>query len=100
MFDAVGKPTTGIRRGVLYFIGTYDQCLNVQADIPINASLGENKAEKEVTYQGRYCRATFIPPRSLVQSIAGKHVNVGFRSISTTFNLKLKTNVRSLLQHL
>ncbi|XP_045162819.2 uncharacterized protein LOC123527433 [Mercenaria mercenaria] len=75
MFDAVGKPTTGIRRGVLYFIGTYDQCQKVRAEIPVNATLGQYRAKAEVKYQGRYCRATFTPPRSLIESIAGDHIN-------------------------
>ncbi|KAL4221456.1 hypothetical protein ACF0H5_019713 [Mactra antiquata] len=75
VFDAIGKPTTGIRRGVLYFMGTYDQCVNVQAHIPFNASLGELKADTERHFQGKYCRATFVPPEALVASIAGKHIN-------------------------
>ena len=81
VFDAIGKPTTGIRRGVLYFIGTYDQCQNIRAEIPINATLGEYRAETEVKFQGKYCRATFTPPRSLVESIAGDHINVCYHFV-------------------
>lgn len=76
VFDAVGKPTTGIRRGVLYFAGTYDECVNVKARIPLNASLGQYVADTDMAFKGKYCRATFTPPTSLVQSVAGNHINV------------------------
>ena len=76
MFDAIGKPTTGIQRGVMYFRGTYDQCQNVRAQIPINATLGEHVTEEEINFRGKYCRATFSPPRSLFENVLGDHINV------------------------
>lgn len=75
MFDAIGKPTTGIRRGVLYFIGTYDQCQNVRAHQSVNDSLGQYRVSNESHFAGKYCRATFVPPQGLVASIAGSHIN-------------------------
>ena len=92
MLDAVGKPTAGIKKGVLYFIGNYDQCMSTRVRInipshahhgPVNASLvsvnvsdEEDGEENDVTFNGRYCRATFNLPRSLIKSVAGKHADV------------------------
>ncbi|XP_052213782.1 O-acyltransferase like protein-like isoform X5 [Dreissena polymorpha] len=75
MFDAIGKPTTGIRRGVLYFGGTYDECQAVSARVTRNVSGDEHPADADIAFQGKYCRATFVPPRSLIESVAGEHIN-------------------------
>ena len=76
MLDAVGKPSPGIQRGVLYFIGNYDQCAATVARIPVNASLGEYHNSDEVTFNTRYCRSTFKLPMGLVNAVAGEHANV------------------------
>ena len=76
MIDAVGKPSPGIDKGVLYFIGNYDQCAKIVAKIPANASLGEYLNADDVTFNTRYCRSTFKLPMGLVNAVAGKHANV------------------------
>ena len=92
MLDAVGKPTAGIKKGVLYFIGNYDQCMSTRVRIntpshahhdlvnaslvSVNMSAEQDGEENDVTFNGRYCRATFNLPRSLINSVAGKHADV------------------------
>ena len=76
MLDAVGKPSAGIKRGVLYFVGNYDQCKSTVSKIPANTSLGEFQSADDVTFKGRYCRSTFHLPQGLINSVAGKHANV------------------------
>ena len=101
VFDAYGKPTTGIRRGVLYFAGTYDQCMTVRASVPVNVSLGQYHVVEgeEVNFGGKYCRATFNPPQSLIAGVAGDHINVSRLQQSSASNAlreRLFINTRQL----
>ena len=78
VLDAVGKPTAGIKKGVLYFIGNYDQCMSTTAriHISVNASVEDPQNNHDISFNGRYCRSTFSLPQSLVNSVAGEHANV------------------------
>ena len=92
MIDAVGKPSPGIQKGVLYFIGNYDQCAKTVAMIPTNASLGEYHNADDVTFSTRYCRSTFNLPTWLINSVAGEHANVSNACIRTntwSFDMKI-----------
>lgn len=69
MFDAVGKPPQGIMKGNLDFIGQYDECLAVKGII--NTDGKSNSTTESSSFGGRYCRATFNLPDSLMKSIVG-----------------------------
>ncbi|KAJ8310945.1 hypothetical protein KUTeg_011505 [Tegillarca granosa] len=69
VFDAVGKPPQGIMKGNLHFIGQYDECLAVKGII--NTDGKSNSTTESSSFGGRYCRATFNLPDSLMKSIVG-----------------------------
>ncbi|WAR14840.1 NRF6-like protein [Mya arenaria] len=49
--------------------------MNIRAEIPFNATLGQHIVTKDRSFQGKYCRATFDPPRSLIESVLGDNIN-------------------------
>ncbi|KAK3604479.1 hypothetical protein CHS0354_019072 [Potamilus streckersoni] len=78
IFDAIGKPTTGIRQGVMHFIGTYDQCMNVKAKLNVGLPLGPDNNTIDRQFGTKYCRATFPLPQSIINDVAGENVNHTF----------------------
>ena len=52
MFDAVGKPHSGIIGSVLTWLGSYDECVATEAKVNVSASA-------TTPYKGRYCIVKF-----------------------------------------
>lgn len=68
VFYAIGNPAD--------FRVPRDQCQNVRAHIPVNATLGEIVVEEEINFRGKYYRATFSPSRSLFEFVLWDPINV------------------------
>ncbi|KAL3870229.1 hypothetical protein ACJMK2_038306 [Sinanodonta woodiana] len=63
-FDAIGKPESGILDGNLIWPGSYDECINTQAIVYLNASAQKGAS---YPYRGHYCTASI--PLSFLQSV-------------------------------
>ncbi|ESP03530.1 hypothetical protein LOTGIDRAFT_237644 [Lottia gigantea] len=81
MFDSIGKPSGGITKGALYYIGSYDECAKVQAYIPKNITLGHIWRGKEKSFTTKFCRAKFNVSDNFVQSL-----NVDTRGLKLLLN--------------
>ena len=52
VLDAMGKPPSGVLNGDVKWLGSYDECLAVEASVNISG-------EMTSPYKGQYCSATF-----------------------------------------
>ena len=54
--DAIGKPPSGILQGALQWLGSYSECTQVRANIPVG------KQAYEQVFQGKYCKTDLAVP--------------------------------------
>ena len=72
VMDAYGKPESGIFTGDWKWLGSYDECLKVEAQVYTSAM-------PTTLYQGQYCKAKFNKIDTLLQGLpvgAAANVNV------------------------
>ncbi|XP_067659498.1 O-acyltransferase like protein-like [Haliotis asinina] len=68
MFDSFGKPTGGITKGSLYWVGSYDLCMSTKAGLPAGVILGNRTLTTPIKFNGKFCRAQFRLPEKLIES--------------------------------
>ncbi|KAK7094202.1 hypothetical protein V1264_007855 [Littorina saxatilis] len=83
MLDSFGKPSGGIMKGAVHFVGSFDECGEVQAYLPNNSSFmfGQHPHNYTTRYDTRFCRVTFDLPDSVSESF-----NVDTRGITLRLN--------------
>ncbi|CAH1800194.1 unnamed protein product [Owenia fusiformis] len=66
MFDASGKPESGILKGNIFWIGQYEQCLSVKAERNMTIN-NATSSEMEHLFNGEYCKVTvgLTPPEEV-----------------------------------
>ena len=52
VLDAMGKPPSGLLNGAVKWLGSYDECLAVEATVNISGEI-------TLPFKGQYCSATF-----------------------------------------
>ena len=52
VIDAMGKPASGIMDGHLVWLGSYDECVAIEATVNISGAVTH-------PYKGRYCKPSF-----------------------------------------
>ncbi|XP_046381394.2 nose resistant to fluoxetine protein 6-like [Haliotis rufescens] len=81
MFDAFGKPTGGITKGSLYWVGSYDLCVSIKAGLPAGVILGNRTLTTPIKFNGKFCRAQFRLPDALIKSF-----NVDTRGVALSLS--------------
>jgi len=70
VLDSYGKLSEGVLYGHLNMVGSYDECLDVRADIPAGTILGNRTKEKSRSFKTRYCRVSGHIPKHLVKIVS------------------------------
>ncbi|XP_025083336.1 nose resistant to fluoxetine protein 6-like [Pomacea canaliculata] len=71
MLDSFGKPSGGILKGAVHFVGSYEECHSVHAYIPAhpNMTLGSVPHNYVTEFDTRFCRVTFNLPDSFTKGL-------------------------------
>lgn len=69
VLDALGKPTSGIERGSFYFVGSYDQCYQIEPRISRGDVIGSVKQTQSREFGTRFCRADIAIPDTFIDSL-------------------------------
>ena len=83
MLDSYGKPSGGILKGALHYVGSFDECNAVHAYIPRNDSLffGQHAHDHDTEFDTRFCRVTFNLPESLTGSFGVVSIRLLYRCL-------------------
>lgn len=56
MLDAFGKPSAGLMKGVFQWVGNYEECLDVRADVARPRQFTHRPRDSRVQFGAKYCR--------------------------------------------
>ncbi|CAG5132801.1 unnamed protein product [Candidula unifasciata] len=75
MLDAFGKPSAGLLEGVFQWVGNYEECLGVQAEVPGPWQLRQDPwSSSRAKFGGKYCRLV-VSVNHIVSITSAKHLN-------------------------
>ncbi|XP_071147457.1 O-acyltransferase like protein-like [Mytilus edulis] len=66
MFDSMGKLREGVMHGQLNLVGSFDECMEIQAQIKAGGKLGNRTKETASSFGTRYCRVSMDIPSGVL----------------------------------
>ncbi|XP_021369748.1 nose resistant to fluoxetine protein 6-like [Mizuhopecten yessoensis] len=80
--DSYGKIPSGLAKGNINFLGSFDQCLKIRSDIKANEILGgirRNSPRYPRSVGSKYCRVRIPLPKSIVDGIGVETKGIGLK---------------------
>lgn len=69
MLDSYGKIPSGLEKGNINFIGSYDECVETKSDVEANPLLGKARPKYPRSVGSKYCRVRIPVPQNIIDSL-------------------------------
>lgn len=70
VFDSMGKLREGVMHGQLNLVGSFDECMEIQAQIKAGEKLGNRTKETASSFGTRYCRVSMDIPSGVLPIVS------------------------------